>query len=127
MKTLKRVLALSLVLCLVFALVSCGGKKLSGTYSAGGNLGGLAGANASYTFSGSKVTVTKSVTVLGQSKVTEYEGTYEIKEAEDGTMTITMTFEDKDASEYSVTNQKFTENKDAGTITIGIVTYTKQK
>ncbi len=126
MTTLKRVLALSLVLCLVFALASCG-KTLSGTYTAstGSFLG--TGADASYTFSGSKVTVTKTVSLLGQSKTTEYEGKYEINEAADGSMTITMTFEDKDASEYSVSNQKFTEDKDAGTITIGLITYTKQK
>ncbi len=126
MKTLKKVLALSLVLCLVFALVSCG-KTLSGTYSAGGDIGGLVGGGSSYTFSGSKVTVTVSTTILGSTKTVEYEGTYEITEAADGSMTISMTFEDADAKSYSVNNQKFVENKDAGTITIGLVTYTKQK
>ncbi len=125
MKTLKRISALALVLCMVFALVSCG-KTLSGTYTAGGDIG-IAGAKTSYTFSGSKVTVNVTTTLLGSSNTKTYEGTYEITEAEDGTMTISMSFEDGDASEYSVSSKTFKEDKDAGTITIGLVTYTKQK
>ncbi len=125
MKTLTRVLALALTLCLVFVLVSCG-KTLSGTYSTEAGLGGLVGGKHSYTFSGSKVTVTASTTLLGNTTTKEYKGTYEINEAEDGSMTITITFEDSDASEYSVSSKTFKEDKDAGTITIGLITYTKQ-
>lgn len=125
MKTLKRVMALALVVVMVFALVSCG-KTLSGTYVAGGDLAGLAGAKTAYTFSGSKVTVSVTTTLLGNSSTTEYEGTYEITEAEDGSMTISMTFEDNDASKYEVSSKVFKEDKDAGTITIGLITYTKQ-
>jgi GTPase SAR1 family protein len=55
----------------------------------------------------------------------EYKGSYEITEAEDGSMTIKFTFEDSDASKYAGT-KTFKENKDAGTITIGMTTYTKQ-
>ncbi len=124
MKKFTKVLALVVVaamLCL--ALASCG-KTLSGTYTAGGDIGGLAGAKTSYTFSGSKVTVSVTTTLLGSQKTTEYEGKYEIAEAKDGSMTITFTFEDSEAKEYTGT-QKFAEDKDAKTITIGMITYTK--
>ena len=120
---MKKVLALILALSLVFVLVSCG-KTLSGTYTAGGDIG-IAGAKTSYTFSGSKVTVSVTGSFLGSSTTTEYEGEYEIIEAEDGTMSIKFTFEDEDAKEYTGT-KTFKEDKEAGTITIGIVTYTKQ-
>ena len=126
MKIMKKVLAFTLVIAMVFALVSCGGKKLSGTYTAGGDLLGLAGGNTSYTFSGNKVTVAVTASLFGVSKTTEYEGTYAIAEASDGSMTISMTFEDSDASEYTVSNISFKEDKNAGTITIGLITYTKQ-
>lgn len=126
MKIMKKVLAFTLVIAMVFALASCGGKKLSGTYTAGGDLLGLAGGKTSYTFSGSNVTVSVTATVLGASKTTEYKGTYAITEAADGSMTISMTFEDSDASEYTISNKVFKEDKEAGTITIGLITYTKQ-
>ena len=124
MKKLTKVLALAIVVAMVcVALASCG-KTLSGTYTAGGDLAGLAGAKTSYTFSGSKVTVSVTTTLLGSQKTTEYEGKYEIKEADDGSMTITFTFENEDAKEYKG-EYKFAENKDEKTITIGLVTYTK--
>ena len=126
MKIMKKVLAFTLVIAMVFALVSCGGKKLSGTYTAGGDLLGLAGGKTSYTFSGNKVTIAVTASLFGASKTTEYEGTYAITEASDGSMTISMTFEDSDASDYTVSNIAFKEDKNAGTITIGLITYTKQ-
>ncbi len=126
MKTFAKVLSLMLVVAMVCVLFASCAKTISGTYVAGGNLGDIAGANTSYTFSGSKVTVTVTTTFLGNASTTEYEGTYEITEAEDGSMTISMTFEDSDASTYEVTNKTFKEDKDAGTITIGLITYTKQ-
>ena len=129
MKKLTKVLALVLVaamLCLVLA--SCG-KTLSGTYSAEASLGGLVGGKTSFTFKGSKVilTVTGSNFITGSS-TTEYEGTYEITEAEDGTMSITFEFEDSndDTKKYGGT-QRFSEDKDAGTIKIGAFTYKLQK
>ena len=64
MKTLKRVLALALVVSLVFALVACG-KKLSGTYASGE----LLGSGVTYTFKGSNVTITTKV--LGFEKTFE--------------------------------------------------------
>ena len=121
---MKKVLALVLALSLVFVFVSCG-KTLSGTYTAGGDFGGIVGGKTSYTFSGSKVTISVTGSLLGSSKTTEYKGEYEIIEAEDGTMSIKFTFEDSDAKEYTGT-KSFKEDKDAGTITIGMITYTKQ-
>ena len=84
-------MALVLVCC-VFA--SCA-KTLSGTYSLGGDVGGLVGSKTSLTFSGSKVTVTTTATLLGSTKTIESNGTYEITEAADGTQSITITFDDK--------------------------------
>lgn len=123
-KKMKKVLALVLALSLVFVLVSCG-KTLSGTYTASGDVFGLAGGKVSFTFSGSKVTVSETKTFLGNSSTEEYKGSYEITEADDGSMSIKFTFEDSDASKYAGT-KTFKENKDAGTITIGMTTYTKQ-
>ncbi len=129
MKKLARVLALVLVIAMAcLALASCA-KTLSGTYSAEAGLGSLAGVKTSFTFKGSKVilTVTGSSFITG-SATTEYEGKYEITEAADGTMSITFEFEseDDDATSYNKTHT-FSENKDADTITIGGITYTKQK
>ena len=123
MKKLTKVLALAVVVAMLcLALASCG-KTLSGTYTAELDVA-IAGAKTSYTFSGSKVTVTKTANVFGAQKTTEYEGKYEIVEAKDGSMTIKFTFEDSDAKEYTG-EYSFAEDKDAKTITIGIVTYTK--
>lgn len=123
-KKITRVIALALVFSFVcIALASCG-KTLSGTYAAGGEFLGT-GAKTSYTFSGSKVTIAVTGSFLGASSTKTFEGKYEITEADDGSMDITFTFEDADAKEYSGTFN-FDEDKDAGTITIGIITYTKQ-
>ncbi len=128
MKNLARVLALVLVVAtLCLTLASCG-KTLSGTYTAEAGLGGLVGGKTSLKFSGSKVTLAVTGTLLGSSSTTEYEGTYEIKEADDGSMTITFEFKDNnsDTKDFSGT-KTFSEDKDAGTIKIGLITYTKQK
>jgi uncharacterized lipoprotein YehR (DUF1307 family) len=123
MKKLTKVLALAIVVAMAcLALASCG-KTLSGTYTAELDVG-IAGAKTSYTFKGSKVTVTKTGSLFGAQNTTEYEGKYVITEAKDGSMTITFTFEDSDAKEYTG-EYKFAEDKDAKTITIGVVTYTK--
>ena len=114
---------------MIFA--SCA-KTLSGTYSLGGDVGGLVGSKTSLTFSGSKVTVTTTATLLGSTKTIESNGTYEITEAADGTQSITITFDDKaddSAKSYGGT-QAFSEGKDAdgnATIKIGIFTFTKTK
>ncbi len=121
MKTFKRVLALALAVVMVFALVSCS-KKLSGTYSA--EIGGsIAGSKTSYTFSGSKVTISVTGTLLGGSNTKSFEGEYEIIEADDGTMSIKFTFENEEAEEYTGTFA-FSEGEDS--IKIGMFTYKKQ-
>ena len=127
-KTVKIIAALLVITMAVLALASCS-KMLSGTYSASGSLLGLAGAKTSYTFSFNKVTVTSTTEVLGSSSTKEYVGTYEIKEATDGTQQITMTFTDSDASSYSGT-YSFSQGKNesgVATITIAGATYTKVK
>lgn len=132
MKKMTKIFSLVMVLvlvCLVFA--SCA-KTLSGTYSLGGDVGGLVGSNTSLTFSGSKVTVTQTVTVLGSVKTVESEGKYEINTAEDGTQSITITFNDNadDSAKTYGGTQTFSEGKDAegnATIKIGIFTFTKTK
>ncbi|MBQ9510699.1 MAG: hypothetical protein IJR55_03280 [Clostridia bacterium] len=129
MKKIAKIISIMLVLCVaVLALASCA-KTLSGTYSSSGSLLGIAGGKTSYTFSGNKVTLTVTTEILGSSSTDEYAGTYEIKEATDGTQQITLTFTDSDASSYSGTFS-FAEGKDdngVATVTIGRLTYTKTK
>ena len=119
---MKKVLALVLALSLVFVLVSCG-KTISGTYSAKVDAFGLAGAEVVYKFSGSKVSVTATASVLGFEKTVESDGTYEITENEEGAFEITFTFEDEDAEKYSGTFS-FSEGDDY--IKIGGAKYEKQ-
>ena len=111
---MKKVIALVLALSLVFVLVSCG-KTLSGTYATGE----LLGTGATYTFKGSKVTVTAKV--LGFEK--SFEGKYEIFEDEKGAEKIKFTFESNDAKEYAGT---FSFSEGDKSITIGGITYKKQ-
>lgn len=123
-KKITRVVALALVIALAcITLASCG-KTLSGTYTAGGSVLGT-GATTTYKFSGSKVTLTVEGSLLGMSSSETFEGTYKITESDDGSMKISFDFGDEDAKEYS-TSFNFKEDKDAGTITIGLITYTKK-
>ena len=128
MAKITRVIALALVVALVcLTLASCG-KTLKGTYSAELDVA-LASVKVSYTFKGSNVTLTVTgSTILTGSSTQEYDGKYEITEAEDGTMSITFEFEDNndDTKKYGGT-QRFSEDKDAGTIKIGAFTYKLQK
>ncbi|MBQ8431420.1 MAG: hypothetical protein IJX28_00900 [Clostridia bacterium] len=95
MKKFTKILALTLVaVMLVCTFASCA-KKLSGDYE--GEVNFVIGkASVTYSFSGSKVTVTSKTTVLGNVNTTTYEGTYEIAENDDGTMEITLTIENGD-------------------------------
>ncbi|MBO5023204.1 MAG: hypothetical protein J6D11_02695 [Clostridia bacterium] len=122
-KKITRVIALALVMAMAcLALASCA-KTLSGTYSAEGNFLGMAGAKTSYTFSGSKVTITVTTSnIITGSDTDEYKGTYEITEATDGTLSIVIDVENSDL--YSGTFS-FSEDKDAGTIKINGQTFTK--
>ena len=126
MKKFTRILSFVLVCEMVFlALTSCA-TKLSGTYKGSASLFGLAGGSIAYKFSGSKVTITTTIEVLGISKDTSFDGTYKITDKDDGTAQITFTFADGEAGSY---NGSFTfeQDKKADTISIGGVTYTKVK
>ena len=117
---MKRIISAVLICVLlvgcVFALASCG-KKLSGTYK-----GDALVASASYTFKGSKVTITAEV--LGFEK--DFAGKYEITDNDKGETVIIFTFEDKDAEKYSG-EFSFAEGKEGDTkyIKIGGVKYNK--
>ncbi len=122
MKKFKRLMALAMITVLFCVTLAACGNKLSGTYSASGDLLGLAGSEISYKFSGSKVTVSVTATVLGFEKTTSYDGTYELTE-EDGTNYIIFTFNDEDAKSYS--GKFFFQNVENG-IKISGVTYKKK-
>lgn len=120
MKKFTKVIAAILVLAtLVCVFASCG-KKLSGKYTA--QVGAdIAGYKATYAFSGSKVTVTKTGTLLGQSSTTTIEGKYEIVENDNG-MEITFTFESEDGDIKSGT---YALEEGDGYIKIAGIKYTK--
>ncbi len=112
MKKSIRIVAIAMALLMVaFVFASCG-KTLSGSYSAE-----IAGTGATYTFKGSKVTITYKV--LG-TEAASFEGTYKIK---DDKITITLDSDDKDAEKYSGTHD-FAETENG--IKIGIIEYTKK-
>lgn len=122
MKNLKKFVALMMITVLFcMSLVACG-NKISGTYSATGDLFGVAGSTTTYKFSGSKVTVSVSASVLGFEKNDSFEGTYELVE-EDGKEYIVFTFGDSDADSY---DGKFSFAKTENGIKIAGVEYTKQ-
>ena len=111
MKNAVRIIAVLLLVCMLgMTFVGCG-KKLSGTYSAEIDAFVIK-YTADYKFSGSKVTVTKTVSALvGDAKTTTIEGTYEIIENEDDTMSIKFEFETEDDQIKSGT-VKFEEGED---------------
>ena len=117
MKRSIRILAVALVaVMLCLSLAACG-KKLSGTYEA--EIGGsIAGYTATYDFSGSKVEVTKTVTLLGTKNSTTIEGKYEIKDDE-----ITLSFE---TSDDDIKSGTFTFEETEDGIKIGLVEYKKK-
>lgn len=125
MKKTVRILSLTLAVLMLAAtaltLASCS-TKLSGTYEGKADLFGFAGASVSYEFSGSKVTVTVTGSVLGFEKSETKKGTYEIKDKDDGTQTITFTYDGESSSD----TVPFSQDKDAKTITIGGITYNKK-
>lgn len=116
-KSIRIIAAFALVLAMCLTLASCG-KKLSGTYEA--KVDALvASYTATYEFSGSNVEITKKAEVLGQSKTTTFEGTYEIT-GEDDDLEITITLDDEDDDIKSGTFA-FEEGEDY--IKIGLVKY----
>ena len=102
----------------VFA--SCA-KTLSGSYEAELSLLGQ-GVNVTYTFSGSKVTVTSKVTILGTVNTEEIKGTYEIAENADGSLEITFDFEEETAT---LRDGTYTFSEEENSIKIAGVPYNK--
>ena len=127
MKKYLRILALLLVFVMGgIMLVSCA-KTLSGTYEAELDLA-LKKYTESYTFKGTKVTmIRKSVGgITGSVDATEYNGTYEIAELADGSMTISMTLTNvEDESDVIEKNDLAFEQGD-DYIIIGTVKYTQK-
>ncbi len=123
MKKFTKVIAIALVLAtLVCVLASCA-KTISGKYTAEIGVAGLAGYKATYEFKGSKVTATKTATVLGSSNTTTLEGKYEITETDNG-MEITITFE---TSDDDIKSGTYTFEEGDGYIKIGGVQYNEAK
>ena len=122
-KSIIRILALALVVVMAGALLVSCGKTISGTYKGEVDAFGLAGATVTYKFSGKKVAITATASVLGFEKTVESDGTYEITENDDGTLAITFTFENEDAKSYGGTVSY--EKTDDG-IKLGGVEYKKQ-
>ncbi len=123
MKKTVRILAVVMaVLMVTLVLASCG-KTLKGAYSAEVDVVVLK-YTATYEFSGKNVTVTKVVNpLIGDSKTSTIEGTYEIIENDDGSMDIKFEFKTADDHIKSGTFD-FEEGEDY--IKIGIVKYTKK-
>lgn len=123
MKKTVRILAVVMaVLMVTLVLASCG-KTLKGAYSAEVDVVVLK-YTATYEFSGKNVTVTKVVNpLIGDSKTSTIEGTYEIIENDDGSMDIKLEFKTDDDHIKSGTFD-FEEGEDY--IKIGIVKYTKK-
>ena len=119
MKKSVRIFALviaALMICL--SLTACG-KKLSGEYKLDATVAG-SGAVTTYSFSGSKVTITVETKVLGAITNTfEIEGKYTI---EDDKITFEFKDEDDDSKKY---NGEFDFKETQDGIKIGIVEYKK--
>ncbi len=96
-KTVIKLAAIMLAVVMMSCMFASCAKKLSGSYGADASLFGQ-GVDVTYTFSGSKVTVTSKVTLLGQVDTKEIKGTYEIAENADGSMEITLDFEEETAT-----------------------------
>ena len=120
-KIVSLVLVSVMLVGMLFALTACG-KTLSGSYEAELSIFGQS-TSTTYTFKGSKVEVVNKTTVLGTVNTTEFAGTYEITENDDGTMEITLSFETEDDTVKSGT-YTFVEGEDY--IKIGGVQYNKK-
>ena len=102
-KSMRIIVSLALVVVMCLTLASCG-KKLSGTYEAKVDAI-VASYTATYEFSGSNVEITKKAEVLGQSKTTTFEGTYEITGEDDVYIRL-------DAVKYPLTFSERTPGQD---------------
>lgn len=87
-----KIVALILVSIMMVGMLTACAKKVSGSYEAEISVLGQK-YSVTYKFSGSNVTVTSKLTLLGNVNTTETKGTYKITENSDGSMEITFNFE----------------------------------
>lgn len=123
MKNTVRILSVVMAVLMVTLMFASCAKTISGTYSAEIDIGVLK-YTATYEFSGKNVTVTKVVNpLIGDSKTSTIEGTYEIVENDDGTMDITLSFETEDEH---ITSGTFDFEEGDNYIKIGLAQYNKK-
>ena len=120
-KTMIKLAAFMLAMLMMTCIFASCAKTLSGSYEAELSLLGQ-GVNVTYTFSGSKVTVTSKVTILGTVNTEEIKGTYEIAETADGSLEITFDFEEETAT---LRDGTYTFSEEEGAIKIAGVPYNK--
>ncbi len=120
-KTMTKLAAFVLAMLMMTCIFASCAKTLSGSYEAELSLLGQ-GVNVTYTFSGSKVTVTSKVTILGTVNTEEIKGTYEIAENADGSLEITFDFEEETATFRDGT---YTFSEEENSIKIAGVPYNK--
>lgn len=120
-KTMTKLTAFVLAMLMMTCIFASCAKTLSGSYEAELSLLGQ-GVNVTYTFSGSKVTVTSKVTILGTVNTEEIKGTYEIAENADGSLEITFDFEEETAT---LRDGTYTFSEEENSIKIAGVPYNK--
>ena len=133
MKRSVKALALALSLLMVLgALVSCGGKTLSGVYTWDATVetvGVKSGAVTTLEFSGNKITKTLKTYVVGNVTSTDvWEGTYEIDDSTDPfEISICYTVKNGETLEEADTDTlSFFEDGETGDIKLGLLVYKKQ-
>ncbi len=117
-KIISTILVCVLLVGTVFTLASCD-TMITGTYESG---------LTTLEFSGSKVTITDSIEILGTVTSKTYECKYKIEKTDDG-RTITFTYEDGADQHANLNGTKTYSDGDKDGekyIQIGIVTYTKK-
>ena len=120
-KTMTKLAAFVLAMLMMTCIFASCAKTLSGSYEAELSLLGQ-GVNVTYTFAGSKVTVTSKVTILGTVNTEEIKGTYEITENADGSLEITFDFEEETAT---LRDGTYTFSEEENSIKIAGVPYNK--
>ena len=120
-KTMTKLAAFVLAMLMMTCIFASCAKTLSGSYEAELSLLGQ-GVNVTYTFAGSKVTVTSKVTILGTVNTEEIKGTYEISENADGSLEITFDFEEETAT---LRDGTYTFSEEENSIKIAGVPYNK--
>ena len=118
MKKSVRILAVVMVLLMVTLVFASCGKTLKGKYASE-----FMGTGSTLEFSGKNITITYK---LAGAELASVEGTYEIKDNDEGKTVIVFTFGDDDASKYSG-EFDFSEGTEDGKsyIKIGGVQYKK--